>query len=325
MTQSPLVSYVIATYNRPGDLAETLESVLDQEYEPLEVVVVCNSTDETPSLFEAGARFDRDRVRYFHYPERMGVPKARNVGYEHARGDILVTLDDDAVLRDAGATGRVVSLLEAHDEVGVLAFQCRDYYSGELNLHETPDPPELEMTPAQEYRAANFVGVGNAIRRSTLEAAGGYPEDFVYGFEEMDLSFRVHDTGYDILYTPEVTVYHKKAATGRRTALETRERLVENRIKLAVRNLPVHYVLFTALIWSAYAAALTRRPSSLARIYRRLYENRDELLEARSVVGPQTIDRVKARRAMLFLWWYGPHPGRLLGPEGNRERLMWEV
>lgn len=90
VTQSPLVSYVIATYNRPGDLAETLESVLNQEYEPLEVVV-CNSTDETPSLFEAGARFDRDRVRYFHYPERMGVPKARNVGYEHARGDILVT------------------------------------------------------------------------------------------------------------------------------------------------------------------------------------------------------------------------------------------
>lgn len=325
MIEDALVSYVIVTYNRPDDLAETLESVLDQEYEPLEVVVVCNSTDETPTLFEEGARFDRDRVRYFHYPERMGVPKARNVGYGHARGDILVTLDDDAVLQDPEATDRAVALLEAHDDVGVLAFQCRDYYSGELNLHETPDPPELAMTPAQEYRAANFVGVGNAIRRSTLEAAGGYPEDFVYGFEEMDLSFRVHDTGDDILYTPEVTVYHKKAATGRRTALETRERLVENRIKLAVRNLPIHYVLFTAMIWSAYAAVLTRRPGSLARIYRRLFENRDGLLEARSVVGPDTITRVKSRRAMLFLWWYGPHPGRLLGPEGNRDRLTWEA
>lgn len=325
LDENPLVSFVIATYNRPDDLSETIESVLAQAYSPLEIVVICNSTDETPSMFEEGGQFDQDGIRYYHFPERMGVPKARNVGYESANGDILVGLDDDAVLKDPNATDRIVSLFRTHDDVGVLAFQCRDYYTEEINLHETPDPPALDMTPAQQYRSANFVGVGNAIRRSTLEEAGLYPEDFVYGFEEMDLSFRAHDTGYDILYVPSVTVYHKKSPSARRTDAETQEKLVENRIKLAIRNLPARYVLCTALIWSAYAVVLTRRPSSLARIYRGIYESRKDLLAGRSVIDSRTITRIKSRRAMLFFWWYGPHPGRIFGPSGNLDRLKWET
>jgi len=321
----PLVSYVIATYNRPDDLAESVASVLAQTYEPIELHVVSNSTDETSELFAPDGRFDVPGVTYHEFPGRMGVPQARNVGYDLADGDIVVTLDDDAILCNADATDEVVRLFDAHEDVGAIAFQCRDYYSGEVNHHETPDPPDPAMSPRETYRATNFVGVGNALRREVLEAVGAFPERFVYGFEEMDLSLRLHDAAYDVLYTPTVVVRHKKSPEGRRTDAETLERLVENRIRIAFRNLPVRYVVCTTLLWSAYGLATTRSVASLRNVFARLWTDATELRESRSVIAPDTISRIKSRRTMLFLWWYGPNPRRILGPDGNLRRLFWEL
>lgn len=323
MNTNPLISYVVATYNRPDALAEAIDSILDQHYQPIEVIVISNSTDNTHELFEEDGRFE-GQVRYYHFPERMGVPRARNVGYEYAEGDIIVTIDDDAVIQDPTATDRIRSLFQKHDDVGILAFQSRDFHTGEINPHELPDPPTFDMTPTTQYRTTNFIGVGNAIRRSVLDEVGSYPEDFVYGFEEMDLSFRVHEAGYDILYTPDVVVHHKKSPAARMTDVETQERLVENRIKLAIRNLPWRYVLCTLIIWSVYGLLLTRRIASLLRIYRRLYERR-EMLEDRNVIARRTIARIKSRKSMLFCWWYGPHPYRIIGSNGDIKRLFWET
>lgn len=321
----PLVSYVIATYNRPDDLAEAVESVLAQTYDPIELHVVSNSTDRTADLFAEGGRFDVDGVTYHEFPGRMGVPQARNVGYELADGDVLVTLDDDAILCNEDATDEVVRLFDAHDDVGAIAFQCRDYYTGTVNPHETPDPPDPSMSPRETYRATNFVGVGNAVRRSVFESVGAFPERFVYGFEEMDLSLRLHDAGYDVLYTPTVVVRHKKSPDARRTDAETLERLVENRIRIAIRNLPLRYVACTTLLWSAYGLATTGSLASLRNVFGRIAADAADLREHRSVIDPETIARIKSRRTMLFGWWYGPNPARILGPDGNPDRLRWEL
>lgn len=322
--EDPLVSYVIATYNRPDDLADAIDSVLAQEYRPLEIVVISNSTDETSTMFEPGERFDHEFVHYHEFEGRMGVPEARNVGYEYASGDILVTIDDDAVLPDSDATDVIVSRFDEHDDVGALAFQSRYDETGEPIRMEIPDPPDFELTPEDEYRTTSFIGVGNALRRSALEAAGAYPSDFVYGFEEMDLSVRLLDARYDILYVPSIVVLHKQSPEGRRPDLEALERQVENRMRLTVRNLPWRYVVFSALLWSTYGFVRTGfRPSSIARILRRIYEDRYELLAQRDVVDGGTIRSIKSRESMLFLWWYGPNPRRLIGEHGDLERFGW--
>ncbi len=317
----PLVSYVIPTYNRPDELADAVDSVLEQTYRPLEVVVVSGSTDETAAMFEPGGRFDREEVRFYSFPRRMSPPEARNVGYDRATGEILVTIDDDAVLAEADATGIVVSRFREHRDVGVLAFQSRNYYSGEIERMEVPDPPDFETPPTEEYRTTAFVGVGAAIRRSVLERTGGFPDGFEYGFEEMDLSVRVLDAGYDILYVPSVVVRHKRSPTARRPDDVVLELLVGNRIRLAVRNLPWRYVLFSTLVWSAYAFVRTGfRIGPTWRTWIGLWRQRHQLVAERDVIDGATIGLLKSRRATLFLWLYGPHPRRVLG---NPERLTW--
>lgn len=320
----PLVSFVIATYNRKDDLAEAVESVLAQTYPRTEVVVVSNATDGTSALFADGGRFDRDGVTYMHFEGRMGVPEARNVGYDAASGEILVTIDDDAVLRDDAATARIVDAFERHPETGVLAFQSRDYYSNEPVRQEIPDPPIGEARSVDEpYEATFFVGVGNAIRREVVEDVGNYPGDFEYGFEEMDLSLRVIDAGYDIRYLPSVAVGHKKTAAGRSPDQASLANQLENRLRILVRNLPWHCVAVSATLWSLYTlvrAGFALEP--VADALRRVVGARDSLLAERAVVDSSTIDRVRSMGGM-FLWWYGPDPRRFLEEGVGLDRLTW--
>ncbi|MFC6825108.1 glycosyltransferase family 2 protein [Halopelagius fulvigenes] len=319
--RNPLVSFVLATYNRPTDLAEAIESILAQQYEPFEVVVVSSSTDETSELFADGGRFDGKDVYYHEFDERMGVPKARNIGFELASGDIFVTIDDDAVLGDPDATSRLVSLFGEHEDVGVVAFRSRSYETGGPILMEIPDPPDIRMSSNEQYRASSFCGVGNAIRSELLDDVGAYPPDFVYGFEEHDLSLRLLDAGWDILYAPSVEVYHKQTPKARLPSAETRERQIANRIRLAVRNLPWRYVVFTTLVWSVYAVVTAQfRLAPLRRILGSLYDERDALLAERDVIDRRTIELLKSRGTMLYAWWYGPDPRRVLA---NPDRLLW--
>lgn len=103
----PLVSVVIPTYNRKRLLTErALPSVLAQTHQNLDIHVVGDGTDEETCLAMAHASHDDPRIRFTNIPHQqypddpgqlwcvIGL-NARNYGYDHAKGEYLVGLDDD--------------------------------------------------------------------------------------------------------------------------------------------------------------------------------------------------------------------------------------
>lgn len=89
----PLVSAVIPVYNRAGPVAAAIESVLQQTWEPLEIIVVDDgSSDGTAALVRA--RFG-GRVRLLRLPANRGVSHARNRGFAFSRGAYVAFLDSD--------------------------------------------------------------------------------------------------------------------------------------------------------------------------------------------------------------------------------------
>lgn len=92
----PLVSIVIPTFNRSLVLRECLESVVNQTYENIEVVVVNdNSTDDTLNVLEEFQKKYKF-LRYFNN-DGKGVGSARNLGITMAKGEYIAFMDDDDI------------------------------------------------------------------------------------------------------------------------------------------------------------------------------------------------------------------------------------
>lgn len=88
---SPFFSTIIPTYNRAHLLGETLDSVLAQEFDDNEIIVIDDgSTDATDELL---ARYE-GRIRVF-WQSQQGPGAARNLGIKHARGRYIAFLDSD--------------------------------------------------------------------------------------------------------------------------------------------------------------------------------------------------------------------------------------
>ena len=97
MKESELVSVVIPSFNRRDKILASVESVLNQSYDNIELIVVDDaSTDGTCKLFES---YPDKRLRFLRYEENRGACHARNYGAERAAGKYLAFQDSDDVWR----------------------------------------------------------------------------------------------------------------------------------------------------------------------------------------------------------------------------------
>lgn len=204
MTEArPLVSVVIAAYNAEAHLAEALESVAAQDYEPIETVVVDDgSTDRTR---EVVASFPA--VRYL-FQENRGPAAARNAALAASAGELVAVLDSDDLMA-AGRICRQAEHLLAHPELGAV-----------LGRQEWLDAPEW-LPRDTVFGDPNGIPVGGAamFRRTVLDDLGGYDATFRRG-EDTDLLIRMRERGIPYEILPVVVLirrYREDSLTGGRS------------------------------------------------------------------------------------------------------------
>ena len=97
VTEEPLVSVIIPSYNRENVLGRSIDSVLRQSYANIECIVVDdNSDDNTESIVK---QYDDKRVRYVKLTQQSGACAARNIGLKKAKGEYVAFQDSDDVWR----------------------------------------------------------------------------------------------------------------------------------------------------------------------------------------------------------------------------------
>ncbi len=190
-----MLSVVIPTFRKPVLLRRTLEALAPQVRElsvACEIVVVDDgSNDETPAVIASLA--SQLPVRREAPPRNEGRARARNRGWRAARGEWVLFLDDDIVLR-RGA-------LAAH----VAAQQTRPAaYLGDVvtapevidsSLFEYLDTRGVAKTAAGAEVPSRYLLTQNvSVPRMSLDQIGGFDEEFgAYGFEDMEIAFRLED------------------------------------------------------------------------------------------------------------------------------------
>lgn len=205
--QYPTVTILLITWNREEILKKNLAKIVSRDKVPFEVIVVDNnSEDETEQMIKTSY----PGCRYFKMGKNQGI-KAYNLGASHARGKYLLILDDDSCPAE-GSIQKMVELFEEKPDAGIIPFN--------ILHHETKKEYQTWHIPQITGRseAINFLGCGAGIRTELFKKIGYYPECFFIYENELDVSLKVLQQGYKIIYDSTIIAYHDFSSLKRGTS-----------------------------------------------------------------------------------------------------------
>jgi glycosyltransferase involved in cell wall biosynthesis len=265
-----LVSVIVPTYNRAGLLVEAMDSVFQQTYRPIELIVVDDgSTDNTRQVVQkwTGQHGGDDafQPRYFHQ-ENTGASAARNFGLVESRGQYIQFLDSDDLLHPQKLQSHVTCL--SRD------MMCDFVYSGSGSFTETVDwgvVPYCGVPVSRERMVSDFLLCSTCLwntesglyRRSVCIANGPWDEGLPR-FQDWEYNIRLLLIRTNIAYTPGTLTLMRIHGNGRicddaigrkkirefflgvRT-VERKIRTVDSMQKEVIRGLASCYLRYTRL------------------------------------------------------------------------------
>jgi glycosyltransferase involved in cell wall biosynthesis len=197
--EPPLVSVVVAVYNMESTIGRCIESLLEVDYPRKEIIIVDDgSTDDTPRIVS------RYPVKYIS-KENEGVASARNLGIEHARGEIIAFTDGDCYVEKhwlralvekfgdgVGGVGGEVVFMTADPLTTAISIEYRDRFKG------------------RRGDTKSIACINAAFRREVFQRVGGFKRVLgeSVGGEDIEFSYRVIEAGYKLRYEPGARVYH---------------------------------------------------------------------------------------------------------------------
>jgi GT2 family glycosyltransferase/cyclopropane fatty-acyl-phospholipid synthase-like methyltransferase len=217
------VSIIIPTKDKVDFLEKCVDSILKfTAYIDIEVLVIDNNSSDPETFAYYFTLSKDDRVRIIDYPEEFNYSAANNFGAKHATGDFLLFLNNDIEALDPGWLDELVRWVE-QPEIGAVGAKLL-YPDGKIQhagvvlgmeghaSHVFWGAVERQSGPfgsVDWYR--NYMAVTGAcmmIRREVFEEIGGFDEEYVLAFSDVEICIRMIKGGYRVLYTPYARLRH---------------------------------------------------------------------------------------------------------------------
>lgn len=260
----PALSIVIPSQRRSDLLGACLASVRQHAPARTQIIVVDDGSSDG-SVSATAARFPS--VECLRYTRQGGFCRAANAGIKAARGDIIELLNDDtevtagwadAALADfadpkTAAVAPLVLRRETTNRRPRIDSAGDRYYLGGVAAKRGHGRP-LDDESVQAGLVFGASGSSAFYRREVLLRVGAFAEQFGAYFEDVDLAFRLHRAGFQVLHEPRSRVYHHVSASYGTPCRALLEQQSLNEERVFWRNVP----------GQAFAAALPRHAAVLA-------------------------------------------------------------
>ncbi|MBD1877294.1 glycosyltransferase [Coleofasciculus sp. FACHB-T130] len=191
------VSAIVPVYNGEQFLAEAIQNILNQNYQPLEIIVVDDgSTDKTA---EVAARY-KDSIHYVYQPN-SGPSAARNRGLRMAKGDAIAFLDVDDLWSENNLKLQT-DYLVYNPSVEIVQGLIQNLKISQL----TPEGAIFE----KHYQPYNYINLGSALyRKSVFDKIGLFDESLSFA-EDVDWFVRAWENRVSKVVLEQVTLFYRR-------------------------------------------------------------------------------------------------------------------
>ena len=174
MIGKPLVSIIIPTYKRSQFITQSIDSVLNQTYSNIEILIIDDNGTGTNSQIKTKLVLDKylegENCKYIEHTINSGVCAARNTGFGHIKGDFVAFLDDDDIWDAMKLEKQIARFAESSPEIGML-------YTGVVVLDEVENKtyklhPRLSGNILNDLLFMNHIGTLSSVlvRREAIES-----------------------------------------------------------------------------------------------------------------------------------------------------------
>ncbi|MDP1547601.1 MAG: glycosyltransferase family 2 protein [Anaerolineales bacterium] len=235
MFEQPMVFVIVLAWNQLTETIECLESLLQQSYPNLCVVLADNgSTDGSAEVVTQ--KFPA--VKICRQDVNAGISGGYNLGIEYAlRHDCqyIIVMNNDTVA-DKEMISQLVQAFVDHPKVGMTTPKIYHYYGDRQRIwcvgakwrpfppsvktigSDAPDGPKFQRYINLEYATSCCL----MMSRESLEKVGLFDPGYYLYYDDWDLSTRYRTAGYEILFVPTAHLWHKVSVSTQKTAKKTK-------------------------------------------------------------------------------------------------------
>lgn len=231
------LSIIIVNYKTEELTSNCIDSIIKSNTKGLsyEIILVDNASEDG-SVEAIKMRFPEVKVIENH--ENLGFSKANNIGMEVSKGEFLLLLNSDTIVELNTLKG-AIAFISDHKHIGALGCKillpsgkldpaCKRSFPTPLNglyhsLNLDMAFPEstrfgaYNLTYVDENKTCSIdciMGAFMLVPRAVIDVVGMLDEDFFMYGEDIDWCYRIKQAGYQIMYYPEVRIFHHKKASG---------------------------------------------------------------------------------------------------------------
>lgn len=197
-TEPALISCIVPVFNGEKYLQKTLDSILDQSYNPLEIIVVDDgSTDKTAEIVKGYNAY----VSYLWQPNK-GPASARNLGLNSAKGEFVTFLDSDDLWHPEKLK-RQIDRFHSRPELDTCVTHVQNFWIDELS----EEKEKLQNHPHTKPIPGYFTGSLMA-RRAVFEKIGLF-NDHLKHTDDTEWFLRAYEHNVNMKILPDVLVYRR--------------------------------------------------------------------------------------------------------------------
>jgi len=224
MDKNPAVSIIIPTLNRKKHLLRTIKYLKDQNFKDFEILIIDQSDEKNRIKDKDLKNFgELEKKIKIIYLEEKNLPNARNVGAQKARGEILLFIDDDVIIKNKNF---IDNHLKNYKNPKIFAVAGRSVQPWAEKSGEKRNPERVTelllitkgtLNSKLKKFIKNKVPGGNfSVRRNIYFKTGGFDKNFIGNayFEDTDFGIRLSRGGGLIIFDPKAEVFHLASQKG---------------------------------------------------------------------------------------------------------------